>query len=313
MIATLKFVLLNEFCPNGCIFNADIFRVRHQSIKVEILEVDGAETCAWARKNAFEKQLDNFEGRGVGSHITREADAIATNGDAGAIRIILFRPHFTYHHGVADFLPFMEWDVMIVYKKEGVSARNLFCVGGRTSAYALAYLSKFIGVLCVPGGFVAGVTMGLAMFKEFASGVVNHQKSFWTTNKHQCLTEVCKTVNLCRLHSFAETCKTNWISRGPNKFSSGNVVSVLSPVLALVDTWVLHKNNSIQYVLTEELVAKLSTTGLYGPHAPWRPAHGSAPWPLPSSIHLCHQQSKFTTKKLVKIRGSQPGSKQRHS
>ncbi len=65
----------------------------------------------------------------------------------------------------------------------------------------------------------------LAMFKEFASGGVNHQKSFWIANKHQCLTEVCKTVNLYRLYSFAETRKTNWFSRGLNRFGGGNVVS----------------------------------------------------------------------------------------
>jgi hypothetical protein len=98
------------------IFNVDIFRVRHWSIEVEFLEVNGAKTCAWAQKNAVEKQHDEFERCGVGSHITREADAIATDGDAGAIRIILFRPHFTYHHGVADFLPFMDQNVVIVYK-----------------------------------------------------------------------------------------------------------------------------------------------------------------------------------------------------
>jgi hypothetical protein len=63
------------------------------------------------------------------------------------------------------------------------------------------------------------------MFEEFASGGVKHRKIFWNTNKHQCLTEVCKTVNICRLHSFAETCKTNWFSRGPNGFGGGNVVS----------------------------------------------------------------------------------------
>jgi hypothetical protein len=51
--------------------------------------------CAWARKHAVEKQFDKFKGHGVGSQVTREADAIAANGDAGAIRIILFRPHFT--------------------------------------------------------------------------------------------------------------------------------------------------------------------------------------------------------------------------
>ncbi len=67
--------------------------------------------------------------------------------------------------------------------------------------------------------------MELAMFEEFASGGVKHRKSFWTAHMHQCLTELCKPVNLCRLHSVAETCKTNWFSRGPNGFGSGNVVS----------------------------------------------------------------------------------------
>jgi hypothetical protein len=137
-IATLKFVFLNRFNRNVCNFNADIFRVWHWSIKVEIFEVNGAETCAWERKHDVEKKLDKFEKCGVGSHIIQEADAIAANGDAGAIRIILFPTHFTNHHGVADFFLFMDWDVMVVNKEEGVSACNLFCVGGRPHAYALA-------------------------------------------------------------------------------------------------------------------------------------------------------------------------------
>ncbi len=90
------------------------------------LEVNGAETCAWARKHAVEKKLDKFKGRGVGSHVAQEAHAIAANCYAGAIRIIFFWTHFAYHHGVADFLPFMARDVVVVNKEEGVSARNLF-------------------------------------------------------------------------------------------------------------------------------------------------------------------------------------------
>ncbi len=132
----MKFVLINKFCRNVCNFNAEIFRVGHWSIKVKILEVNGAETCTWARKHAVEKQLDKFEVWGVSSHITWEADAIATDGDAGEVKIILFWMHFRYHPGVADFPPFMDQDVMVVNKKEGVSARNPFCVGGRTRAYA---------------------------------------------------------------------------------------------------------------------------------------------------------------------------------
>ncbi len=46
----------------------------------------------------------------------------------------------------------------------------------------------------------------------------------------------------------------------------------------------------------EESVPQLSAMSFSGPSLPWWPAHSSAPWSLPSSIHLCHRQSKFTTK-----------------
>jgi hypothetical protein len=63
------------------------------------------------------------------------------------------------------------------------------------------------------------------MFEEFASRGVKHQKSFWTAHMRQCLKEVCKPVNICRLYGFVEPCKTYWFSRDPNGFGSGNVVS----------------------------------------------------------------------------------------
>ncbi len=43
-IATLKVVLLNEFQRNFSNFIADVFGVWHWSIKVEVFEVNGAET-----------------------------------------------------------------------------------------------------------------------------------------------------------------------------------------------------------------------------------------------------------------------------
>jgi hypothetical protein len=89
-ITTLKIVFFNEFRQNISNFNADVFRVWHWSIEVEVLEVDGAEPCAWARKHAVEEKLDKFEGRYVGSHVAQKADAIAANCYVGAIRIIFF-------------------------------------------------------------------------------------------------------------------------------------------------------------------------------------------------------------------------------
>jgi hypothetical protein len=73
-IVTLKIVFLNEFRRNVSNFNADVFGFWHWSIEVEVLKVDGAEPCTWARKHAVEKKLDKFEGRSVGSHIARGAD-----------------------------------------------------------------------------------------------------------------------------------------------------------------------------------------------------------------------------------------------
>ncbi len=90
MIATLKVVLLNEFCQDVSNFNIDAFGVWHWSIKVVVLEANGAETCACARQHAVEKKLDKFKGCGAGSHVAWEADAIAANPYASAIRIIFF-------------------------------------------------------------------------------------------------------------------------------------------------------------------------------------------------------------------------------
>jgi hypothetical protein len=93
-ITILKIEFFNEFCRNVSNFNVDVFRVWHWSIKVEVLEVNRAELCIWARKHAVEKNLDKFKGSGVGSHVAREADAIAADCYAGAIRIIFFWMHF---------------------------------------------------------------------------------------------------------------------------------------------------------------------------------------------------------------------------
>jgi hypothetical protein len=56
------------------------------------------------REDTVEKELDKLQLGGVGTHIPRIADMIATIGDSVAVWVILFRPHFTYHHGVAYFL-----------------------------------------------------------------------------------------------------------------------------------------------------------------------------------------------------------------
>jgi hypothetical protein len=54
------------------------------------------------------------------THIARVADAVATNGDSGAVRVILVWLDFTYKHGMAYFLPLVQRDVVVLDAKQFV-------------------------------------------------------------------------------------------------------------------------------------------------------------------------------------------------
>jgi len=69
-VPTRKLVFFNEFSWDVCDFDADILRIGHWGIEVEVLEVDGAELCALAREDTVEQQLEAFKGRGVGANIS---------------------------------------------------------------------------------------------------------------------------------------------------------------------------------------------------------------------------------------------------
>jgi hypothetical protein len=109
-----------------------MLRIGHWGIEVEVLEVDGAESCSFVREDTVEQQLEEFKGHGVGANISWVTNTATTDGDAGTIWIVFFRPHFTHYHGVADFLSFVGRDVGIVDEKEGGSACDSFG-GGRSS------------------------------------------------------------------------------------------------------------------------------------------------------------------------------------
>ncbi len=102
---------------------------------------------AFAREDTVEQQLEEFKGRGVGAYISRVTDTTAYDGDAGAIRIVFIRLHFTHYHGVADFLLYVSGDVMIVDDKEGVSVCNPFGGGGGSRPNSLTQSSELVGML----------------------------------------------------------------------------------------------------------------------------------------------------------------------
>ena len=111
---------------------------------------------------------------GVGANIPWETDATAANGDAGTIRIVFFRAHFTNYHGVADFLSFVGGKIVIVDEKESVSTRNSFGVGGGSRTNSLAQSSELVGIGSVPSCLVAGILTELAMLEEISSGGFKH-------------------------------------------------------------------------------------------------------------------------------------------
>ena len=129
-VPTRKLVFFTKFGGDVCDFDANILRIGHWGIEVEVFEVNGAESRAFAREDTVEQQLEEFKGRGVGADISWVTNTTTSDGDAGTIRIVFIRLNFTHYHGEADFLLFVSGDVMIVNEKEGVSARNLFGGGG---------------------------------------------------------------------------------------------------------------------------------------------------------------------------------------
>ena len=71
-VTTRKLVLLNEFRWDVGDLDADICRVGHWRVKVEVLEVNGAEARSFAREHTIEQQLEEFKGRSVGANVTRK-------------------------------------------------------------------------------------------------------------------------------------------------------------------------------------------------------------------------------------------------
>ncbi len=129
-VSTRKLVFLYEFRWDVGDLDADICRVGHWSVKVEIFEVNGAEARSFAREHTIEHQLEEFKGRSVGASVPRETDAIASDGDASTTRIVFIRTHLTNDHDVADFFSFVGRDVIVINDKESVSACNPFGIGG---------------------------------------------------------------------------------------------------------------------------------------------------------------------------------------
>jgi hypothetical protein len=90
-VTTREVVFLDEFIWDVEELDANIFGLGHRSVKIEILQVNGAEPCTLPGEDTVEEEFDEFKGGSVGVNIAGKANCVATNGDTGLVRVILLR------------------------------------------------------------------------------------------------------------------------------------------------------------------------------------------------------------------------------
>ena len=137
-VATGEVVFTDEFIRDVDELDANIFRIRHGSIKIEVLEVNGAEACALPGEDTVEEEFDKFKRSSVSANITRIADSVASNGDTSSIRVILLWTDFTDHHGMTNLLALVEGNVLVVDEDEGVGTGYSLLSWRSTRTNALA-------------------------------------------------------------------------------------------------------------------------------------------------------------------------------
>jgi hypothetical protein len=103
-VPTWKVVFLDEFFWDIGELNADVFGIWHWSVEIEVFYVNGAELCSLSGEDTVEEQLDEFERGRVGANVAWIADSITTDGDTGAVQVILLRMNLADDRGVADLL-----------------------------------------------------------------------------------------------------------------------------------------------------------------------------------------------------------------
>ncbi len=137
-VPTWKVVFLDEFVWDIGELDANVFGIWHWSVEIEVFYIDGAGPCSLSGEKTVEEQLDGFERGRVGANVAWIADSITTDGDTGAVRVILLRTNLADNRGVADLLALVGHDVLVVNEEEGVGACYLLTIWCRTRSNALA-------------------------------------------------------------------------------------------------------------------------------------------------------------------------------
>ena len=128
------------------------------------------------REDDIYDNLEKIQGSSFGANVTSVADAIAADGNAGAIRVGFFRADETDHFVVDDIFAMLLWGVLISDDFVCTSAFDTLSGLGGVGANTLAEAAKFIGVGAVPDVFVGRILTELVMFLGFTSGGVQDRE-----------------------------------------------------------------------------------------------------------------------------------------
>jgi hypothetical protein len=79
MVQTCQLVFVDELIGDVQDFGANVLRLRHRSLKVEVLKNNGAKSGPFLREDTVEEELDELQQRCICTHIARVADAVVTN------------------------------------------------------------------------------------------------------------------------------------------------------------------------------------------------------------------------------------------
>ena len=119
-------VLLCEFVGAVSEFDSDILRAVERGVEVEVANVEGGKLGAGTQEDAVKEEFGKFKGSSWGAYVSGKSNAVATDGDARAVRIGFLGADFANQFGVSDFFVAVGMDIFKSDEKEGVSAFGAF-------------------------------------------------------------------------------------------------------------------------------------------------------------------------------------------
>ena len=108
-----EIIFINKVLRDVQKLDADIFRVVERGLEIEVGDIKREKLGVFSIEDAINDKLDDIQESSFGTNVTRVADTIAADGDAGVVGVGFFRADKIDHFGVGDFFAPILWDVLL--------------------------------------------------------------------------------------------------------------------------------------------------------------------------------------------------------